>query len=60
MTDSLPTAGLVCTEAVPCLFNVIEDETEHADPLATAKANPSVVSSLQQELKACTYTTNRA
>jgi hypothetical protein len=46
-----PGAGLVCTEARPCLFNVIEDETEHKDPLVTAAANPTVVQRLQKELR---------
>ena len=42
---------LTCTESKPCLFNVINDPTEHADPLKTAAANPSVVKRLQQQLK---------
>ena len=42
---------LTCTESKPCLFNVIDDPTEHADPLKTAAANPSVVKRLQQQMK---------
>ena len=41
---------ITCTADLPCLFNVIDDPTEHADPLATAKANPDVVKRLQGAL----------
>ena len=44
-----PGSGLTCTQQAPCLFNVIEDPTEHHEISA---ANPSIVARLISELAA--------